>query len=121
MCQAESKGVSQQCAVNKTRALSKNKLQVPKKPGSKPHAREADAPTYQVCFLGDFPILQTWKCDENSMFPHVPLSRLMQSLPLGILFRNLLIFSLYILSSVIVVSRCISIGKADAAVCRATA
>lgn len=47
---------------------------------------------HHFCFLGDFPILQTWEPNKNSMFPGVPLSHSMQSLPLGILFRNFLFY-----------------------------
>lgn len=45
---------------------------------------------HQLCFLGDFPILQTWELNKNPVFPGVLVSHLMQSLPLGILFRNFL-------------------------------
>lgn len=57
---------------------------------------------HQLCFLGDFPILQTWEPNKNSMFPGVPLSHLMQSLPLGILFKNFLfcVVIFYLLSRV---------------------
>lgn len=75
----------------------------------------------QLCFLGDVLILQTWEPNKNSMFPGVPLSHSMQSLPLGILFRNLLFYIVIFSLLLRVFSEDMSVAEAHAAVCRATA